>query len=95
MNFRDNPNTPVAEYADELNISPNHLNAIVKKGIGKSVKALLKEKVIRKACVLLIHTDLEVKEIAYDLGYSYPQYFDADFKKVMGKTPLQYRAVNR
>ena len=94
MNFRENPNTPVSGYADELNISPNHLNAIVKKDIGKSVKTLLKEKVIRKACVLLIHTDLEVKEIAYTLGYSYPQYFDSDFKRVFGKTPLQYRELN-
>jgi YesN/AraC family two-component response regulator len=95
MNFSDNPNVPVTHYAEELHISPNYLNELIKNSMGRSVKVLIKERVIEKACVLLIHTSMEVKEIAYALGYSYPQYFDNDFKKMTGNTPLQYRGSNR
>jgi YesN/AraC family two-component response regulator len=95
MNLNENVNFAVSDYAAELNITPNYLNELVKSQIGKSVKTLIKEKIIRRACVLLLHTDMETKEIAYHLGYSYPQYFNQDFKKAMNVTPLQYRERNR
>lgn len=95
MNLSENVNFRVSDYAEKLNISPDYLNELVKESIGKSVKTLIKEKIIRRACVLLIHTDLTTKEIAYNLGYNYPQYFNQDFKKAVNITPLEYRERNR
>lgn len=95
LNLKGVVNTPVSEYAEALNISPNYLSELVKESTGKTVKTLLKEKTIRQACVLLIHTEMDVKEIAYQLGYNYPQYFDNDFKKTMNLTPLAYRESHR
>lgn len=95
LNLKQNPNLKVKDYAWELNISPNYLNEMIKKNTGNSVKSLIKEKAIRQACVYLIHSDFNVKEIAYQLGYNYPQYFYRDFKNAIGITPIQYRLSNR
>lgn len=95
MNLQQNINLRVSEYASRLNISPNYLNEIIRKQTGKSVKSLIKEKTIRQACVYLMHTDYEVKEIANLLEYNYPQYFNRDFKNAIGITPTQYRQTYR
>ena len=95
MNIKQNANIKVSDYAFELNIAPNYLNDLVRNHTGKSVKTLLKEKTIRQACVFLIHTNDHIKQIAYQLGYNYPQYFDRDFRNAMGMTPVQYRKSNR
>ena len=95
MNIKQNVNLKVADYASELNIAPNYLNQLIKDQTGKSVKTLIKDKTIRQACVYLIHTDFDIKEIAYLLDYNYPQYFIRDFKNAMGMTPLQYRTSKR
>jgi AraC-like DNA-binding protein len=95
MNIKQNVNLKVSDYASELNVAPNYLNQLVKEQTGKTVKTLIKEKTIRQACVYLLHTDYDIKEIAYRLEYNYPQYFVRDFKNAIGKTPLQYRKTNR
>ena len=95
MNIKQNVNLKVADYASELHIAPNYLNQLIKDQTGKSVKSLIKDKTIRQACVYLIHTDYDVKEIAYLLDYNYPQYFIRDFKNSMGITPQQYRNSKR
>ena len=91
MNMQHTVNLKVSDYAEKLNIGPNYLNELVRKQTGKSVKTIIKEKTLRQACVYLIHTGQEVKEIAYNLGYNYPQYFVRDFKANYGITPIQYR----
>ncbi len=95
MNFKQNANLMAADYASALNIAPNYLNELVRNHTGKSVKTLIKEKTIRQACVYLIHTDDDIKEIAYRLEYNYPQYFSRDFRKSTGMTPIQYRNTHR
>lgn len=95
INIEGKLNLKVSDYASKLNISPNYLNDLVKRQTGRSAKTLIKEKTIQQACAYLIHTDFEIKEIAYQLGYNYPQYFDRDFKNALAMTPRQYRKANR
>lgn len=93
--IEQNYNLKVKDYANLLNISPNYLNGLIKKYTGSSVKSLIKKKIIRQACVYLIHTNLDSKEIAYSLGYNSQQYFTSDFKDTIGTTPAKYRNENR
>lgn len=49
---------------------------------------------IEEAKSILLNTDHTVGEIAYDLGFEYPQYFSKLFKLKTGKTPVEYRSLN-
>lgn len=78
-------------YADQLNIHPNHLNAVVKRVTGKTASQLVQEGVITAAKSLLQTTDLSVKEVSYQLHFSEPTHFVGFFKKLTGQTPHQFR----
>jgi len=95
LNMDRTLNLKVSEYAYKLAVSPNYLNNLVKNCTGKSLKSIIKEKTIQRACVYLLHSDFSVKEIAYLLKYNYPQYFHRDFKQAKGVTPVVYRKDHR
>ncbi len=80
----------VAEYADLLNISPNHLNKCVKKTMGISAQDLLNDMIILEAKVLLKQTDLQINEIAYQLSKKNHSDFSRFFKSKTGMTPKEY-----
>lgn len=84
----------VAEYADLLHISPNHLNKCVKVATGQTARELLDEMLLLEARVLLAQTDLSVSEIAYRMGKQDPSNFSRFFKTKMGITPKEYRQVD-
>lgn len=92
----DNPKhqgTPtVAWCANQLHLSPNYFGDLVKKETGKSVQEYIQQKTMEEAKALLTGTDKTVGEIAYALGYQYPQYFSRAFRKVAGCTPKEYRS---
>lgn len=79
-------------FAEKLNVSPNYLSDLLKNVTGKNAQTHIQESVIDRAKELLSTTNLSVKEIAYDLGFDYPQSFSTMFKKKTQLTPLQYRA---
>lgn len=79
------------QYAKELSITTAHLNDTIKKVTGKSVTVHLHEQKIMEAKRLLYFTDLEVKEIAFDIGFEDPVYFGKLFRKLTGVTPLGFR----
>ena len=79
------------EYAALMNITPNHLNTLVKKKSGKSAGELIRQRVILEAKRLLAHTQLSVAETAYQLGFSDNSYFGRFFKKYTGATPESFR----
>ena len=81
----------LTDIAETFSVSSNHLNTLIKKYTNKPVKSHLKEKMIAQAKNLLIHSDLEIKEVAYSLGFNYPQYFNRAFKQSVGKTPNEFR----
>jgi AraC family transcriptional activator of pobA len=81
----------VSTYADELNVTPNHLNALCKKHEGKTATQLIQERLLLESKRLLYATEMNIKEICYDLKFEDVPYFNRFFKKQTNLTPLQYR----
>jgi len=88
----DNPHTlglpSVAHFADALNLSANYFGDLVKKETGKSAQEYIQSKVIEVA------KERVFDEIAYELGFKYPQHFNRLFKQRVGYTPAEYRNLN-
>jgi AraC family transcriptional activator of pobA len=81
----------VAEYADHLNVSPNHLNKCVKSVTKKSSQDLLNEMMILEAKSLLKYSNLQIAEIAIKLGNQTPSNFARFFKSKTGMMPKEYK----
>jgi AraC family transcriptional regulator, transcriptional activator of pobA len=81
----------VAEYADLLAVSPNHLNKCVKTSIGKSAQDLLNEMILLEAKVLLKQTNLSIGEVAFKINKQNPSDFSRFFKAKTGITPKEYK----
>jgi AraC-like DNA-binding protein len=86
-----NQNKSVSFYAGELNITPNYLNMLCKKQFGRSAGEMITSRLILEAKRLLYHTDSDISQIAFDLGYEDPSYFTRTFKKVEKRTPTEFR----
>ncbi len=85
----------IAEFADELNITPVHLNRICREVAGKSPLELVHQNTINEAQKYLLHTSYSVSEISYLLQFEYPNYFARFFKKRVGVVPNEYRRQRR
>ena len=81
-------------YANGLHITPDHLNRTVKAKTGKTAKDYIQSRIITEAKRLLYFSDLSNKEIAYELGFKYPQHFTRLFRQKTGMTPNEYRNLN-
>jgi AraC family transcriptional regulator, transcriptional activator of pobA len=79
------------DYSDALSLHVNYLNRAVKSITGKSTTTLITERIISEAKALLQHTDWNVSEIAYALGFESPSYFNNFFKKNTGTNPKKIR----
>ncbi|MFT5755009.1 MAG: AraC-like DNA-binding protein [Flavobacterium sp.] len=84
----------VAFLAEKVNLSPSYLSDLLKKESGKNAQEHIHFYLIEEAKSYLINTDKNINEIAYSLGFEYPQYFNKLFKQKTGKTPLEYRNLN-
>ncbi|SEB21476.1 transcriptional regulator, AraC family [Pedobacter hartonius] len=83
---------PSVEYfAGQLNLSPHYLSDLLRSFTGQSAQQHLQSKLINKAKEYLSVTNLSVAEIAYNLGFEYPQSFNKLFKKKTSQSPLQFR----
>ncbi len=86
---------PTVKYLAELvSLSPGYLSDLLKKETGKNTQDLIHFYLIEEAKSILLSTDKSVGEIAYALGFEYPQYFNKLFKKKTGKTPVEFRSMN-
>lgn len=83
----------ISFYAQHLNVSPNHLNKVVKQTTGKHASMLIAEMLVLEARVLLKHSELTISEIAFKLGFVDQSYFSRFFKTHTGNTPKQYRLL--
>jgi AraC family transcriptional regulator, transcriptional activator of pobA len=90
----DNGLPSIEYFAAKLNLSASYLTDLLKKEIGKTTKEYLQIQVIEKAKNKLLNSADTVSEIAYSLGFEYPQYFNRLFKDKTGMTALEYRQVN-
>jgi AraC family transcriptional activator of pobA len=79
------------DYATTLNLHVNYLNRAVKEITGKSTTTHISERIASEAKALLLHTDWNVADIAYSLGFEYPTYFNNFFKRITGTNPTSLR----
>lgn len=78
-------------FADKLCLSPNYFGDLLKKNMGRSPQEYIQEKIIELAKEKVQVTDNTITQIAYSLGFQYPQHFCRVFKKHVGCTPNEYR----
>ena len=94
----DKPHTiglPSVNYcAEALHLSANYFGDLIKKATGKSAQEYIHLKIIEVAKNKIFITDKTVNEIAFDLGFKYPQHFTRFFKQQVGHTPKAYRNLN-
>jgi len=81
------------DYAGDLHVHVNYLNRAVKEVTGKSTTAHISDRIISEAKALLQHTDWNIADIAYALGFEYPTYFNNYFKRMTGTNPKTLRAM--
>ncbi|SFU28111.1 Helix-turn-helix domain-containing protein [Pustulibacterium marinum] len=79
------------QYADNLSVHVNYLNRAIKEVTGKSTSTHIAERVTAEAKALLQHTNWNISEIGYALGFEYATYFNNFFKKQTGTTPKEIR----
>lgn len=84
----------VAYCAEELNLSPNYFGDLIKKETGKSAQEYIQSKVIDLAKERIFDHSKSVSQIAYELGFKYPQHFTRLFKQRVGQPPSDYRMMN-
>lgn len=81
------------DFADKLSVHVNHLNRAIKETTGKTTTYHISERLIIEAKALLKHTNWNISEISYCLGFEEPAHFNNFFKKHARVTPSAYRAV--
>ena len=82
-------------YLNQLTISNRKLLSITHEKFGETPKQLINKRLMTEATRLLKFTDLSLKEISYELGYTEPAYFSRMFKRKMGISPKMYREQTR
>ena len=76
---------------DKACLSPNYFGDLISKESGTTAQRHIQDAVIERSKQLLVETRLPVSEIAYQLGFEYPQHFSRLFKSRTGMTPNEYR----
>ena len=84
----------VAWCARELNLSANYFGDLIKKETGKTAQEYIQSKVIDVAKEKIFDQSKSVSEVAYELGFKYPQHFTRLFKQKVGYSPNEYRGMN-
>jgi AraC-like DNA-binding protein len=84
----------VTYFAEELHLSPNYFGDLVKKETGRSAHDCIQAKIIQVAKEKIFDPNKTLSEIAYELGFKYPQHFTRLFKNKVGYTPKEYRGLN-
>jgi AraC family transcriptional regulator, transcriptional activator of pobA len=84
----------VAFCAGELHLSANYFGDLVRKETGKTAQDHIQTKLIDLAKERVLQVEKSISEVAYDLGFRYPQHFTRLFKQKTGMTPNEYRGLN-
>ena len=81
----------VKYFAEKVFLSPNYFGDLISKQTGKTVSEYIQNRLIDRAKELLLSSSKSMSEIAYDLGFQYPQHMSRMFKRVTGCTPNEFR----
>lgn len=84
----------VGYCANELNLSASYFGDLIKKETGITAQEYIQSKVIDMAKEKIFDQSKSVSQIAYELGFKYPQHFTRLFKQRVGQSPNEYRAMN-
>lgn len=84
----------VAYCAEELHLSANYFGDLIKKETGTSAQEYIQTKIIEVAKNRIFDANKTINEIAFELGFKYPQHFSRLFKNRVGVTPNEYRSLN-
>lgn len=90
-----NAGLPTVKYlADKVHLSASYLSDLLKKETGINAQDHIHFYLIEEAKNILLNTNNSVSEVAYSLGFEYPQYFSKLFKQKTGQSPVEYRRLN-
>lgn len=90
-----NQGLPSVSYcAENLNLSANYFGDLIKKETGKSAQEYIQLKIMDIAKEKIFDTSKTISEIAYALGFKYPQHFSRFFKQHVGQSPNEFRNLN-
>ncbi|MBO7160598.1 MAG: AraC family transcriptional regulator [Paludibacteraceae bacterium] len=81
----------VAWCSSQFHLSANYFGDVVKHELGITAKEFIRNKIIKKAILLLVEKGLPVNEVATQLGFNYPNHFTRFFRQATGKSPLAYK----
>lgn len=81
----------VEKIAKELHVSSSYLSDMLRSITGQNTQQHIHEKLIEKAKEILTTTELSVSEVAFSLGFEYPQSFSKLFKSKTNQTPIEFR----
>jgi AraC-like DNA-binding protein len=84
----------VSQCGEALNMSARYLSDLLKVETGRSAKDHIHDFIIEKAKTLLLGSNTSVSEVAYSLGFDYPQHFAKLFKLKTGLNPTDFRTLN-
>jgi AraC-like DNA-binding protein len=83
----------VAYFADKLHLSSNYFGDLIKKETGKPPLEYIQNKIVDEAKNKILEGKKSINEVAYELGFTYPQHFSRFFKKIVGQSPNEFRAL--
>ncbi len=83
------------DYAGQLAVHVNHLNTVLKAATGHTTTALIQQRLLQEARVLLLHTDWTIAEVAFALGFRERSHFSAFFRQRGGQSPTDFRQRQR
>lgn len=78
-------------YASHMFLSPRYMSSIIKKVSGKAAKEWIDEAIVTRAKISLKYTDMTVNQISDELHFANPSFFSKYFKRMTGKTPLEFK----
>jgi AraC-like DNA-binding protein len=93
-NLMDEGLPTVTECGEALNMSARYLSDLLKAETGRSAKDYIHDSIIERAKTLLLASNASVSEVAYELGFEYPQHFSKLFKAKTGYNPTDFRNLN-
>jgi AraC family transcriptional activator of pobA len=81
------------DFAGQLSVHVNHLNRAIRETTGKTTTNFITDRLVAEAKALLKHTDWNISEIGYSLGFDEPAHFNNFFKKQTQQTPSAFRNI--
>lgn len=90
-----NPNFSVKELSQQMDLSRMQLHRKIHQLTGANTSTFIKNKRLEASISLLKDKDKSVAEVAYDVGFTYPNYFSICFLKKYGVTPSFFKRMNK